>query len=339
MTNHADPHSIEAGIEADRASLASTLSELQDRVSVENIAKDAMSMIRTNAATYSRTVDELVRANPLALGVIGIGVAWLLMGPKRGNLNRRAEPIYSQTSRWEDEGGMPADADLDHEWSRQADQYRAGANRTMRDLESRSRQGAESIGSVVSGGLETVRDFAAEKAKAIADFTGDLRKSLMHGLEDMTDSARGPIVAAREKAYAARVAAERAMGNPARAAGRMVDDNPLVAAGIAMAVGAAVAAVLPRSKMEDELFGTESDRLMSDAARMMRDERSRAVRVMQGVGEELKGSVRDIVDNVSEQASVVADRVSERAMSEASGEVAGDDPKVLHETDHGRTQI
>lgn len=332
MTNHADPQSIEAGIEADRASLASTLSELQDRVSVENIAKDAMSMIRTNAATYTRTVDELVRANPLALAVVGVGVAWLLMGPRRGDRGHRAEPIHSQTSRWEDEGGMPTDADDDNAWSRQADRFRAGANRTMRDLEQGARRSGSGVGSAVSSGLESVRDFAAEKAKAVSDFTANLRSSLMHGLEDMTDTARKPIIAARERAYSARVAAERAIGQPARAAGRVVEDNPLVAAGIAMAVGAALAAALPRSRMEDELFGTESDRLMADAAQMLRDERTRAVRVMQGVGAELKDSVRDLVDDVSAHASLAVDRVSDRAMSDASNEVAGDDPQDWHES-------
>lgn len=335
MTNHADPHSIEAGIEADRASLASTLSELQDRVSVENIAKDAMSMIRTNAASYSRTVDDLVRSNPLALGVIGVGVAWLLMGPRRSS---RAEPIRSQTSRWEDEGGVPTDADDDHAWSRQADQYRATANRSMRDLDSQARSTKSAIGSAMASGMETVRDFAAEKAKTVSDFTSNLRDSLVHGLEDMTDSARGPIVAAREKAYAARVAAERAMGQPAKAAGRLVDDNPMIAAGLAMALGAVVAAALPRSRMEDELFGTESDRLMSDAARVLRDERSRAMRVMQGVGDEIKGSVREMVSDVSERATGVADRVTNRAMAEASDDVAGNDPQSWHDSTP-RTQL
>lgn len=333
MTHHADPKSIEAGIEADRASLASTLNELQDRVSVEQIAKDAMTMIRTNASTYTRTIDEAVRSNPLALGLIGVGVAWLVFGQRKSD-RQSTEPVRSQVARWEDEGGLPIHSDDDHDWHRQAERLRAKTNRSLRDLENRSSQSTRTIGSKLESGMDAVRDFAADKAQVMADYTAKLRQSLHHGLDDLTDAARGPIVAAREKAYSARLAASRAVAGRSQAAGHMIEDNPLVAGGIALALGAAVAAALPRSKMEDDLFGQESDRLMGEAARLLREERDRAARVVKGVGEELQGSVRDLVDGVAERAGGVAERVKERVVADATQDVAGDDPAVWHRDDN-----
>jgi nucleotide-binding universal stress UspA family protein len=56
----------------------------------------------------------------------------------------------------------------------------------------------------------------------------------------------------------------------------LIEDQPLVAGAIAMALGAAVGGALPRSRMEDQGFGEQSDRAM-EAARTLASEQGAKV--------------------------------------------------------------
>jgi hypothetical protein len=52
----------------------------------------------------------------------------------------------------------------------------------------------------------------------------------------------------------------------------LIEDQPLVAGAIAMALGAAVGGALPRSRIEDQIFGEQSDRAMEAARTLASDQ-------------------------------------------------------------------
>ena len=52
----------------------------------------------------------------------------------------------------------------------------------------------------------------------------------------------------------------------------LIEDQPLVAGAIAMALGAAVGGALPRSRIEDQMFGEQSDRAMEAARTLAKDQ-------------------------------------------------------------------
>jgi ElaB/YqjD/DUF883 family membrane-anchored ribosome-binding protein len=83
MSSRPDPARIEADLAEDRASLASALDELSDRVSPEALARDALGAFRNNASAYTRSIDEAVRSNPLAVAITAAGLAWLIFGSKK----------------------------------------------------------------------------------------------------------------------------------------------------------------------------------------------------------------------------------------------------------------
>jgi ElaB/YqjD/DUF883 family membrane-anchored ribosome-binding protein len=60
--------------------------------------------------------------------------------------------------------------------------------------------------------------------------------------------------------------------------GHEIDDRPLLAAGIGMAVGAAVGAVLPGTATEDRLLGPGRDRLLAQAKSRLRQEQDKVAR-------------------------------------------------------------
>ena len=307
--------SLEQSLERERASLASTIDKLTDRVSVDHVAREALETIKSNAASVTQTVDGIVRSNPAAVALTGVGLAWLLFG------NRSKTSAPATEDRWQrlrDEQARVQDRTLysayaspaDEEWAIEAERIRRSASASLDSLEQEER-------STIGQAYDKARDFAAEKAEVIAKFTSDLKTTFQHGLDDLSDQARTTVVDMRQRAYHARIAAERKAKGAKHEAARLFDENPLVAGAAALAAGAALAALLPRTKTEDGAFGEQSDRLMREATALLHQERARAERVAKGVGDELKSAVKDMGDTLTHEVADTAKAVKERAKSEA----------------------
>lgn len=303
MTHHTDTRSIEESVEASRSHLSETLEEIQSRMSVESIAREALGLVRSNAAAYTGSLDRAVRANPLAVAMTGIGIAWLIFGGRRA----APEPSAATISRWEDEGGSPLPGDheaaSDHAegaWSRRIDALRDVASSALRRIEREARNYAGSA-----------RDFASERASILSAFTEDMRGAMRDGLGDMSDSSRERIIRAREAAYAARIRAQDAAVAGGRQVGRMMTDHPMIAGGLAMALGAAFASALPRTRLEDSAFGAESDRMMQRAADLVAEERARLANVAGGVADEVRTAAKRAVAAASDKAERVAAATAE----------------------------
>lgn len=89
MTNDTrSPEEIEREIERERAGLTDTLDDLQDRFSVEHVARQVSDQFREHGGDIGRSVSEAVKRNPVALALTGVGLAWLMMGDRFGDRNR-----------------------------------------------------------------------------------------------------------------------------------------------------------------------------------------------------------------------------------------------------------
>lgn len=303
MTVHTDANMIEQDIDRDRADLAATLDELQDRVSVESLAQNALGFLRDNTADYTKSVDAAVRANPMALGLVGIGLAWLVFGSKKAD--EPAKTKLKAMTTWENEGG-PARPSDEHgtDWSQASDSLRSKATSALHKLEQEAKNATAGI-----------RDFAAERAAVVADFTEGLRSSLRHGLEGLSDMAQDKIVAVRESAYSAGLSMDRM--HP-RNTGRMIEDHPMVAGAVMMALGAALGSALPRSDIEDRTFGAERDRLMDQASRMLAEERSAVMRIAGEIKTDIVGTARDTMNSVADSVVRASENVSDKMANAAS---------------------
>jgi ElaB/YqjD/DUF883 family membrane-anchored ribosome-binding protein len=350
-TTSTDPRDIEADLERERAALASTLDTLSDRVSVDNLAKEALGMLRSRAGTATTSIDHAVRANPVAAALIGAGIAWMFMGPRiTGGSSSSSKPSSSRTMGTQssgyaggfsqDDSGWAAssstrsssdygrvgyvasdnDDEDDHAWSREAHGLRARAMDALHRIEHEAKSYFDSFRSGVSSGAGGARDFAAERASVISGFTSDLKDRLSAGLDNLPPESRDRILAARERAYQAMLQAEQTGREVIRDPGRALEEHPLVAGAVAFAVGAAVGAALPSTDVENRTFGSERDRLMSDAAQMLREERGRAMQLAGSLGQEVKAAARETVEAVADtardKAGQAATRVSDRANEE-----------------------
>ena len=257
------PREIEMALDRDRADLARTLDSLSQRMSVDGLLDDVVGYAKASlAAPYTRALDTAVRTNPVAAAVVGAGIAWLAVGGKR-SATSAGQPLagstYEALSRWEDEGGpVTPSPDRDDRWLLQADELRHSATATLARIDRAARFGHRPPGEV-----------AADRADVIAELARDTREVMLHGLDGLAPRAQDRIVAARMRAYRARVSRGKS-GDP------VIQKRPIVASAIALALGAVVAAVLPRTGTEDRMFGPDRDRLMHKARQALRTERARA---------------------------------------------------------------
>jgi gas vesicle protein len=126
-----------------------------------------------------------------------------------------------------------------------------------------------------------------------------MREQVREGTENMSSEARDRIVAARMRTIAARekaldhaddlrARAGSAARRGAREAQAGIEEHPLIAGTLAIALGAALGAALPRTRIEDSRLGGLSDRLMREAENIYEREREMIAGAAQGAWDEMR---------------------------------------------------
>jgi Protein of unknown function (DUF3618) len=167
---------------------------------------------------------------------------------------------------------------------------------------------------------------------------GEMMSRMYEGTQDMTEEARQRVVAAREAAYNAQKQLEDMVRRGQREMADLFGSQPLVVGALAMAAGAAIGGLLPRTDMEDAAMGDERDRLLEEAERIYRQERekagavvgaaaSAATEVLREARDEITSEGEDgesAVDTVAQKTKEAAGKVVERTRAEAERQGLGD---------------
>ena len=155
----------------------------------------------------------------------------------------------------------------------------------------------------------------------------ELRNSLFEGTEKMDVAGRERVASARARAYQAQLRTQSYARQGQQRAGELFYEQPLVAGALAMALGAVVGGLLPRTRREDEAFGAYRDQLFSDAEAVFHDERERAEAAARAalaeagqIADEAKNSVlgrtpdgREAVREAEDQARTAGQRIADAA--------------------------
>ena len=153
------------------------------------------------------------------------------------------------------------------------------------------------------GGLrERVADIAGRVGEGVSEAVEGLRErasDVSHaagaGLHQAGDTLREAGGAVRHRAGAARRSAAGTGHDMRHGLDTLIEDQPLVAGAIAMALGAAVGGALPRSRVEDRMFGEQSDRAMETVRTLAKEQ-----------GAKVQATASAVVDealNIADEAS------------------------------------
>ncbi|OWU68103.1 DUF3618 domain-containing protein [Marinibacterium profundimaris] len=349
---------IEREIEDRRARLNADVENLQERFSMDGIFREIGLQFREHGGDVGRAVADQVKSNPVPLALTGIGLAWLMMGK-----SDRPDPSPSGYSRAEEEYrryrlargqaytppagpvygspvGGPAwameDDDRDHRSVGERVSEKAGhVSDGIADTTSRVSGGVSKAAADAKSGLaETgahVRDRVDSARSSASDRLEAARQRIADGTEHLSEEGRARVIAAREKALEMR---RRASANAERGietAQDFYDQQPLVVGALALAVGAALGGALPRTQVEDDLMGQQSDDLFDEAERIFEEEKRKAAEVTKAVSDEVKDIAsetkseaddmapgdRTAAEAAADKVRSAADRVADTARHEA----------------------
>lgn len=191
-------------------------------------------------------------------------------------------------------------------WGESASDALHGAGSSVKGAATGMRDGISGSAHRAKEGLSrrfsSARAGMSSRAEATRRHAQDLRERISHGTEQMSEEARRRVIAAREQAIYAREQAADAMSRGADKAADVYEEHPLVMGALALAVGAAIAGALPRTRTEDEYFGHYSDDLYHEAERIYSEERAKIEKVAGAAASEAKKAARDLKDELDSNA-------------------------------------
>lgn len=275
--------------ETRRSQVDQTLDQLKDRFSVGQIVDELSGYVREGqGAEMVSNLNRQVRDNPLALGLVGAGIAWLLLGQGARDQGSRLKGRYDD---WRDEddtydrarlsgGGYPVADGRPHVVGSGPYAGAANAGSTGPGYASQARGAVSSTGSSVAGAASSAGSSIADAARSAGSTVSSTASSTAAGIGGAAQAASETVTRglhdARDAAYEAGDSIYRGgayAGEQAARLGRraqrsfldILQEEPLIVGAVAVAIGAAIGAALPSTRREDELFGSTRDQLRDDA--------------------------------------------------------------------------
>jgi ElaB/YqjD/DUF883 family membrane-anchored ribosome-binding protein len=251
---------LEQEAEHARAQLAQTLDELRERITPGQLVDQAVDYAKdSGGGVFVRNLGNQMTANPLPVALIGAGVAWLMLSNgtrlarssrvKEGAIDRARRAAIDTAARMADAGQAAGE------------RARAMADTTQGTAselaQARSGQASEIAGSAAQGAAS-----AYESAKSSASDAYDrVSDTASRATSTMSDTA---------SSFGQRTAAA------SRDMLQFCKTQPLVLAGMGMALGAILGALIPPTETEDRLMGESSDQLKDKARGVAEDQTERA---------------------------------------------------------------
>jgi hypothetical protein len=277
---------LERESEQTRSELARTLDELRERITPGQLVDQAVDYAKDTAGgEFFRNLSRQMAANPLPVVLIGAGISWLALA------KRNSGPANG-----------PAAMDLKGE---------------VEDLQERAGTAARGVGERVSGWTSQTGEKAAAARQRACDVAGSLGESAADTTSKLADAAsmagEGAASAYESMKSGAigRVAdtagwAGSAMARSARGLGQkgsglggdalaFCKGQPLLLAGLGLALGSLLGAVIPPTDAEDRLMGETSDRVKEQ---------------VRGTAEEQIDKAKTAIESGTEQAQTQAEGAS-----------------------------
>ncbi|GHA87308.1 DUF3618 domain-containing protein [Modicisalibacter luteus] len=330
-TPRRSPEEIETDIYETRARLDDTLHELEARLSPQRLVDTAFDYVRQGGANdVMARVGRVVKRNPYPVVLTGIGLGWLAVS--QYNAQRKTEQAHTNLPVRQSDANLPV----------------AQPSMPVTDEPPRRSVGASATGPETTGAgtTSTGKDPASVGASAtyssatppVGEAPPDIddssrRNAGKEKARHMTDNVKGRAQSMnnsfRERASSVRNGSQSAMRNAgARAQGagtqslNFIQEHPIVAGAIGVAIGAALGSMFPTTRVENERVGRYRDRAMNKAAEAGRQQADMAQHKVHEKAEQAKSgtsSDRDESTDNDTPSSTSSDRSSTTGTGGSTG--------------------
>ncbi|MGQ7260833.1 DUF3618 domain-containing protein [Vreelandella sp. V005] len=307
MTDHdhqRSPEEIEKDIHQSRERLDSTLHEIEERFSPQQLLNTSYEYIRHGGANeFVSNLSTTIKQNPLPFLLTSAGIGWLMLAQRQPNASRNHQQYASDMDRrfytggqssqetsgahgtpgvpvhegTHPNGGTPAYSSSPSGVAGGSESHSDGKGRM-----SRAKEGASSMKDGAKGKAQHLgqkaKDTAQQwgsKAHQMGDNMRNSSSHLQHGAHDRMHN----------------------MGHRAHQSGSQasdfIQDHPLVVGALGFALGAALGGIFPATKKEDEYMGEYRDRMMHKAAETGQAQADKAQHTIHEKAESYKGEHQD----------------------------------------------
>jgi len=202
---------------------------------VEHMIERAGDQARDTGASIMETV----RANPIPIAMIGIGLAWLFVGRTSQSMSSTGQPGLMR--RTLDKGKARASELVDTaQWKVE------GVGQSASDMAHRAQ---DKVSSLAHDAQDKVSSLAHDAKDQVTSLAHDAKDQVVH----YKDVGRNGIVRAEHRVES------------------IVTDNPLATGAVLFAIGAAAGLALPHSEKEDRLMGEMKQKLVEKFEGVARD--------------------------------------------------------------------
>jgi uncharacterized protein DUF3618 len=295
---------LEREAEARRIALAETFDELRSRATPGHVLDQLVDYATdSGGADFFRNLRDQAVANPLALGLVGAGLAWLMLS--NGKDGHRPYGTY------EGPYGSSAARSRMRSYFASARERTGGAMSDARDRVSDAAHMASDAAGSITASARHARDAALETASHLRDAAGSAASSLRDATSSTYEHSRsrvGDTTAAFGNAASAvyggvaqsagwTASGMRAFTAGTAATGRdMADfarDQPLVLMGLGVALGAAVGAAFPPTDTERQLMGEASDDLKEQTRAFAAEQYDKSRSVAEAVLDDVQNRIKE----------------------------------------------
>jgi hypothetical protein len=246
---------LEREAEATRAQIAATLDELRGRMTTGQIVDQLVDYARdSGGGEFARNFGRQVVGNPIPVALVGAGIAWLMMAGRSVPSDDIAAGMSEAGRRREAGGRSSAAARRAREWAQQTRDTAAQLNQGAADVGASLQESASAAGNAVRDSASAAYDTASSTYAAAADTASSAYAAAAECSRQGADAiARG----------ASRISDRVATSGQGILT--LLQEQPLVLAGLGLAIGSLLGAALPMTDAEDELMGEASDAAKSEA--------------------------------------------------------------------------
>ncbi len=258
----ADIGEIEASISATRADLDRNLSAMEQRLSPDELINQAVDYLSSSPTEFLSNFGQAVKANPVPAALMTVSLAWLMFGGRRSSDNGSA--AY-RGGAWAPEGDDDEQVYSLHGDAGMTDR-RDGSNPVQRVTES-VRERASKLGDRASQLADRASSAGGRVSRKFNEVGGKMTEASKHA-QEVFQTARERIAQARETLAQQPKRLQAGYRD-------MADHHPFVLGALAFVAGAAVAASLRRTQIEDKIMGEYRDAALEEAERRARSELQR----------------------------------------------------------------
>lgn len=250
--------------------------------------------------TLIEHIGRAARENPASAALVGAGLVWMALGGAR-NVVRGVDvagTVVGDAARAAGSTARHAARAVGYTVATTAESAQEVAGRAAETAARTTRNAVRASGEAAS---ETV-DATSRKASRVEDYAEGTARRAASALSEAREEIAGEL---HDAIDAVRRGGERAL----QAAGDLAQNRPVLFSALCLAAGAGAAALLPRTRTEDELLGQYS----GEATRAARQ---RAANLVSGSVRAARARTSDAVHQAAHKA---AEDAAERVLKQAGG--------------------